>query len=107
MKSLTTKISALTFIALFSGPILAGTPVLDNRQDNQKARIKQGVKNGELTNKEAKKLIQGQRQLQKMELKAKSDGVVTQKERAKLQHKANIESAKIAKIKHDRQDRKP
>ena len=90
---------------LFSTQLMAGTPVLDERQQNQKQRIKQGIKSGELTKKESKRLINGQAQLQKMEYKAKSDGVVTKKERARLQNKANKESAKIAKNKHDKQKR--
>ena len=32
------------------------TPVIDKREQNQKARIKQGVKSGELTKKEARRL---------------------------------------------------
>jgi len=84
---------------------LASTPVLDERQHNQKHRIGQGIKSGELTVRESTRLIKGQRQLNNMERKAKSDGVVTRKERARLQHKANKESAKIARNKHDRQKR--
>lgn len=105
MKSLLKKSALIAVTCLFSGHLLAGTPVLDNRQDNQKARIKQGVKSGELTKREAGKLAHGQKQLRKMERKAKADGVVTKKERAKLQRKANKESAKIAKNKNDKQRR--
>ena len=105
MKSMFKKSATALVIGLFSGQLLAGTPVLNERQDNQKARIKQGVKSGELTKKETKRLVKGQAQLQKMEAKAKSDGVVTKKERARLQHKANKESAKIYKNKHDGQSR--
>lgn len=99
------KISVLIFASCFSAQLLAGTPVLDERQDNQNARIKQGVKSGELTKKEARKLAKGQKQLREMERKAKADGTVTKKERAHLQHKANVESGKIYRNKHDDQDR--
>ena len=44
--------------------------------------------------------------LQKQKRIAKSDGVVTKRERAKLNHEANKLSAKIYKQKHDRQKRK-
>jgi hypothetical protein len=81
------------------------TPVLDKRQQNQKARIVQGVKSGELTAKETARLVKGQKQLQRMEKHAKADGVVTPKERARLQHKANKESKKIFRNKHDNQKR--
>ena len=75
--------------------VFAATPVLDERQDKQKQRIVQGVMNGELTMKETTKLLKGQKDLRKKERKAKADGVVTKKERARLHHNANKESAKI------------
>lgn len=104
MKPLT-KLISIVMISAISSSAFAGTPVLDQKQQNQKQRIKQGVKSGELTKKETKRLAKGQAQLRKMERKAKSDGVVTKRERARLQHKATKESAKIAKNKHDRQKR--
>ena len=105
MKNLIKTATALTLVFAFSGQVFADTPKLDNRQDNQKARIAQGVKSGELTKKETARMVKGQKQLQKMENKAKADGVVTKKERARLQHKANKESAKIYRNKHDKQKR--
>lgn len=81
------------------------TPVLDKRQVNQKVRIKQGVKSGELTARETVRLVKGQKQLHRMESRAKADGVVTKKERVRLQHKANKESRKIFRNKHDGQKR--
>ncbi len=105
MNSRTCKISLLILASSFSAQLLAGTPVLDERQKNQNTRIKQGINSGELTKKEARKLVQGQKQLRKMERKAKADGKVNKKERARLQHKANVESDKIYRNKHDAQDR--
>jgi len=96
---------ATTALLMFAGPAFAGTPVLNERQANQKSRIVQGVKSGELTAKETRRLVKGQVQLQKMENRAKKDGVVTKKERVRLQHKANKESAKIVRNKHDKQKR--
>lgn len=99
------KVLVSIITCIFSGQLIAGTPLIDERQQNQKQRIKQGIKSGELTKKESKRLINGQTQLQKMEYRAKADGVVTKKERARLHNKANKESAKIAKNKHDKQKR--
>ncbi len=103
------KLVVLTslFLALGAAQSFASdnTPVLDNRQVNQKARIKQGVKSGELTAKETVRLVKGQKQLHRMENRAKADGIVTNKERARLQHKANKESRKIFRNKHDGQKR--
>ena len=82
------------------------TPVVDNREKRQQKRIKQGVKSGELTRKEAVKLEAGQAKTHAMEAKAKSDGKVTVKERAKLQRRENKTSRRIYKQKHDNQTRK-
>ncbi|MBL7816780.1 MAG: hypothetical protein JNL70_17295 [Saprospiraceae bacterium] len=81
------------------------TPKVDQRQQNQKERIKEGVKSGELTKKEAKHAVKAQKNIKHAENKAKADGVVTPKERAKLDHKQDKASQKIAKNKHDKQDR--
>jgi hypothetical protein len=81
------------------------TPVVDNREQNQKGRIKEGVQIGELTKPEAKRLAKQQRHIKKTEAKAKADGTVTAAERAKLDRKQDKASRKIAKQKHDGQDR--
>lgn len=100
------------FIALLAvvgltvaGPIVAGTPGLDQREHNQAQRIRQGVTSGELTRPEARRLVRGEARLHRNEARAKSDGVVTAGERARLQHEADVESKRIYRQKHDAQDR--
>jgi hypothetical protein len=90
---------------LVAGPIFAGTPGLDEREHNQAHRIRQGVQSGELTRAESRGLVRGQAELRWHEAAAKSDGVVTARERARLQHEANVESRRIHRQKHDAQDR--
>lgn len=80
-----------------------GTPRFDQRQANQEQRIEQGVKSGQLTPAEAQRLEKGQDRLDRMEDKAKADGVVSKQERARLQHAENVQSRHIAREKHDRQ----
>lgn len=92
-------------LLVIAAPVSAGTPQLDRREQQQVQRIRQGVQSGELTRREAAGLRQGQVQLRHMEHRAKSDGVVTQRERARLQHKANVESRRIYRQKHDTQRR--
>jgi uncharacterized membrane protein YebE (DUF533 family) len=99
------KALAIAVACVIAGPVLAGTPALNARQDNQHARIAQGVRTGELTRPEAARVVHGQVRLQRMENRAKSDGVVTAGERARLQHNANVQSRRIFRQKHDRQDR--
>jgi len=82
------------------------TPRIDRRQENQKARIKEGVKSGELTRKEARNLARGQRRINRMEKDAAADGVITKKERRQLRRTQDRQSANIYRKKHNRRDRK-
>ena len=95
--------AALAVIA--AAPVLADTPRLDAREFNQRARIHHGVASGELTRPETRRLAAGQVHLRRAEARAKSDGEVTGRERAWLQHEANQQSRRIHRQKHDAQDR--
>ena len=86
-------------------PLFAEGPI-NSRQDNQKARIRQGVKSGELTRNEAKQLIKGQTKIRAVERKAKADGDITRKEARKLDRSLDKASQRILKQKNDNQDRK-
>ena len=90
---------------IVSGPLFAGTPGLDGREHHQAQRIRQGVKSGELTRPETRRLVRGEARLHRNEARAKSDGMVTARERAHLQHEANVESQRIYRQKHDAQVR--
>ena len=78
------------------------TPVVRERQMNQKARIRQGVKSGELTKGEARKLHQEQKTIQAEKQMAKADGKVTPEERAKLRKDQNKASRDIYRLKHNK-----
>lgn len=90
---------------LYVGVAAADTPLLDQREQNQKERIVQGVRSGELTRAETRRLVAGQANLRRLEARAKSDGEVTARERVRLQREANQQSRRIARQKHDRQSR--
>jgi hypothetical protein len=98
-----TLIVALALIA--TAPAFAGTPRLNAREHHQMARLHQGVKSGELTRPEARRLRVGEARLNYNEARAKSDGVVTAQERARLHNEADRMSARIYGQKHDAQDR--
>jgi len=83
------------------------TPRVDQREANQQARIQQGVQSGQLTPKETANLERGQAHVDKMEAKAKADGVVTAKERAKLAKAQTKQSRKIARKKHNKRTTAP
>ena len=81
----------------------ANTPGIDQRQANQERRIDQGVASGSLTQREANRLERGQQRVDNMENRAKADGVVTGRERARIQHAQDVQSDRIYRQKHDRQ----
>lgn len=98
--------AAIALSMLVSGAALAeGTPRLDRREHNQRERIEQGVRSDALTRPEAHRLAHGQVHLRRMEARAKSDGDVTRRERARLEHAADKQSARIYRQKHDGQTR--
>ena len=76
-----------------------------NREARQEKRISHGVKNGELTRHEAKKLHRGQKKIDKVQDKAAADGDVTLKEKARLEKMQDKQSRKIYRQKHDAQSR--
>jgi hypothetical protein len=91
---------------LITGSAFAGTPGFNARQAHQRERIQSGAQNGELTMRETRRLAAGQVHLNRVERRAKADGVVTRAERAHLQHEANQQSRRIHRQKHDAQHRR-
>ncbi|MGD9599110.1 MAG: hypothetical protein AB7G76_05875 [Steroidobacteraceae bacterium] len=97
--------AALALGVLVAGTAVAGTPRLDHREHNQRQRIEQGVRSGELTRPETRRLVNGQVHLRRMEHHAKADGTVTARERARLEWNADRQSARVYRQKHDAQAR--
>jgi len=95
----------LAVLCCVSLPALADTPVVDQREANQRERIAAGVESGELTRPEAQRMAHAERNLHRHEAKAKADGVVTPKESHSLRHHARNVSQRIAVQKHDGQQR--
>ena len=83
----------------------ADMPKIDQRQANQEKRIDQGIAGGQLNQREADRLNNQQEHINKMEDKAKLDGVVTKKERRKITKSQDRASHRIARQKHDAQQR--
>ena len=96
----------LALMLLAAASARAGTPRVDARQENQEARIDQGIATGELTAREANRLEARQEHIDNVEDRALADGVVTRRERVKLEVKQDRNSRAIARQKHDRQDRR-
>lgn len=75
------------------------------RNINQQKRIKAGIDNGSLTNREVGKLEHGQARTERKEYRAGRDGRVGPAEQARIQQSENRHSARIYKEKHDAQVR--
>ena len=102
LKSLAVAVSMLV-----AGSALAqtATPGLNDRQENQKARIEQGVRSGQLTHREAARLRAEQRRIRAEKRLARADGVVTPAERAQIRRDQRRASRHIYRQKHDAQTR--
>ena len=100
-----TQLIAAAIATVISVPVFAqaNTPGIDQRQANQERRIDQGVASGELNARETARLDRGQDRVDNMENRAKSDGVVTRGERAKIHAAQDRQSDRIYRQKHDRQ----
>jgi hypothetical protein len=79
---------------------------IDQQQMNREQRIDQGVTSGRLNEREVNRLNMQQEQVNKMETRAKSDAVMTEKERARIAAAQDRAARHIAHEKHDRQGKR-
>lgn len=100
---------SLSFLSMatMAGVALAGEhgAMVNQRQEKQHERIKQGIQSGELTKMEAHRMKAQQHHIRNYEKYARSDGKIGAKEALKLEHMQNRQSHAIYKQKHDSQDR--
>jgi hypothetical protein len=102
------KIIALLSLMLLMGIIKTeaqSMSSIDQRQNVQRDRIRNGVASGELTKLEVANARHDQRKIRRTERRVKADGVVTPNERARVHHKQNKASRELRRNKHDAQDR--
>ncbi len=85
----------------FSVAASAQTGGIDQRENNQKQRIVNGVQAGDLGFKETAKLLKQQADIRKFERKAKADGNVTFVERVRLHRELNQASRNIRRKKNN------
>ena len=110
IKSFALSLVAATLLAGAGiAPVMAQgtyTPGIDNRQDNLRSRIQQGVRSGQITQREASRLYQRQRRIAQHEVHAKSDGSVSRRERSKLNRELSALRADVdQKLTNDRSAR--
>lgn len=100
-----TLLTVLSFMLVVAANAQTATPKVDKRQQIQKERISNGVKNGELTRQETRMVVRDQRHIRRVERRAEADGIVTGRERARLDRKQDRASRQIARTKHNARER--
>ena len=82
------------------------TPVINKREVKQNQRIREGVKTGQLTKREAKYLHQEQKEIRNSKRSAKQDGKVTKGERKMIKAEQNQANKDIYRLKHNKRTAK-
>ena len=77
------------------------TPRVDRREARQAWRVRQGVQNGQLTRAEARRLRMGQNRVHRMERRSERDGVVTRRERFRMENFQDRQSRHSWRLKHN------
>lgn len=106
MKKLYTILTFVMLATVLSASALAqNSRGIDRRQQEQRERIQQGVRSGELTRREANRLRFDQFQIRRQERRAEADGVLTARERFRINRNLNESSRDIRRLKNNRRDR--
>lgn len=102
-----------TVIAIAVGSLFAGAAFaqsnheIEQRDRMQQQRIERGVQSGQITSREADRLLGERAQIERLESRARSDGVLTRNERARIDHRQDRLSRDIYRESHDRQVANP
>ena len=100
-------VSVLLSGALFLGLSAVCFAGIDGRQYREQRRIREGIRSGELTRREAGRLEAEQARIRVDERFARRDGYISPRERARLDRELDRANHDIYRQKHDRQDRNP
>lgn len=101
-----TRLVAILGTTLCAGllPIASSAQAINQRQQREQVRIRQGVRSGELTRVEARRLEAEQARIRAAEQRARRDGI-NARERERLQRELERANRDIGRQKHDKQDR--
>ena len=94
----------LATLCALNATVASAHPVtsrIDRREARQYSRIERGVKSGALTRAEAAMLRAGEARIRHMERLAKADGVVTIRERVRLNRALDRQSRRITRFEHN------
>jgi len=98
MKKILMLITLMLFVAYYGAMAQQKTQV---RQGVQQARIAQGVRTGELTRMERRALKREQRHIRRTKRRAAADGVVTPREKKRIDRKQRRANRHIRRQKND------
>ena len=97
----TTITAVLALVALCAATTAFATPRVDHRQAMQRARIRDGIRSGQLAPREAMRLRAGQRHVARVERRFEADGRMTLRERARLERLQDRQNRAIWRLKHN------
>ncbi len=104
MKKTVIIITLVSTLAMTAQAQMA-TSRADNRERTQHARIHEGRKDGELTNREAAALNSEQHSVRRIERRANADGEVTRREKLRIEKKQDRASRHIRMAKNNTIDK--
>jgi hypothetical protein len=108
VKSILATAVALAAMAASAQPFSRiDTSEIDARQARQEERIERGLARGDLTRRETRVLLQGQREIARAEAQAKADGRVSRREMRHLIALLDQADAQIRQLRHDHDRRRP
>ena len=92
-------------LVIGQGVVMAHPRGINDRQHRQQQRIRHGVRDDELTRREAARLETEQARIRRYERRARNDGHLSYRERRRLDNLLDRSSLDIYRQTHDRQDR--
>jgi hypothetical protein len=102
---MTVKLFSTAILAVVLSLNSADAQTVRGKAQNQRQRIKQGAKSGEITKAEAVNLRNDQREIRQDVKEARADGTVTKEERKDIKQDQRQASRKIYRKKHNNRDR--
>ena len=103
MKALHLLVLAVAFSSVSTSIASAhsSTPRVDRRQYAQHLRMRDGVRDGQLTPRERARLRSGQAHVRRLERRAIRDGSLTLRERRQLDRMQDRQSRRITRMRHN------
>jgi septal ring factor EnvC (AmiA/AmiB activator) len=106
MKSRLTLLAGAFVLSLSTAAFAAPPPTIHERMDHMEVRIERGIKNGDLTRREAEGLRTELREIKRREQRMRDDGRLSERERVKLHEDLDRLDRHITREKRDDQKRR-